>query len=305
MRRSFSIPRPSFKNTTSVLRSALGALLLANLIAGWFVVRPLGGSADELSGEAASLRTQLAQRRVALDRTRVHVMKVENGHTADDEFMQRYFLARRTAASTILAQLAADAHESHIKVKVHSFNEEPIEGSDDLNMMVISGEYEGNYSDLLQYVNRIDRSPRLLIIESLSATPQQGAPGVLNISIKFDTFVREDDGLPVVSKEAEVSDSAPAPSASPAQPAAAPQQQLPAPVRPVLSTPVSAQQQPAQEPQQQPQPASAAPAQVPALAGPPPRPRGPTRMQMRRPATPTDEDDTQNPSPQPPEDKDQ
>src|SRR5215831_11658580 len=196
MRRSFNIPRLSFsfKNTVSVLKAATGALVAANLIAGWFVVRPLGGSAAELSEQAASLRTQIAQQRIALDRSRVNVVKVENGRNAGDQFMQTAFLTRRTAASNILAELAGDARESHIKVKVHSFNEEPIEGSEDLSMMVISGDYEGNYADLLQYVNRIDRSPRLLIIESLSATPQQGAQGVLNINIKFDTFVREDDG---------------------------------------------------------------------------------------------------------------
>src|SRR5438270_5147887 len=189
MRRSFNIPSFSLKSTTSVLKAAAGALVFANLIAGWFVIRPLGGSADELSEQAAGLRSQLGQRRTVLDRTRLNVVKVENGRTAGDQFMQGYFLTRRTAASTILAELTAAARESHIKVKVHSFNEEPIEGSDDLSMMVISGEYEGNYGDLIKYVNRIDRSSRLLILESLSATPQQGAPGVLNISMKFDTFV--------------------------------------------------------------------------------------------------------------------
>jgi hypothetical protein len=297
MPRSFNIPRFSFKNTTSVLRGGAGALLVANLIAGWFVVRPLGGSPDELSEQAASLRTQLAQHRAGLEHTRVHLMKVENGRTTGDEFMQRYFLARRTAASTILGQLAMDARDSHIKVKVHSFNEEPIEGSDDLSMMVITGEYEGTYTDLIQYVNRIDHSPRLLIIESLSATPQQGAAGVLNISIKLDAFVHEDDGMPVISKEQPeiASDTAaPAPQAAPA----ARQQQPPVMnVQPVLPHPVT----PVQQPQAQPQPQ---PAQVVNTEPPPTRPRLPMRMQMQRRPSQADEDQPTS-LPQPPPDQEQ
>jgi hypothetical protein len=44
-------------------------------------------------------------------------------------------------------------------------------------------------------VHEIDRSPRLLIIESLTAAPQAGSDD-LNVSMKLDTFVR-DNGEPV------------------------------------------------------------------------------------------------------------
>ena len=57
--------------------------------------------------------------------------------------------------------------------------------------MAITGAYEGTYSDLLHFVNEIDRTKRLLIIENLAAQPQQGTGGLLNISIRFDTFVKE------------------------------------------------------------------------------------------------------------------
>lgn len=281
MRRSFSIPGGiSFKDPKTVLQAAAAALLAANLVAAWFVMRPLGGSAEELGEESAGLRTQLSQRRVALDRTRLNVVKVENGRSAGDQFMQEYFLARRTAASTILSELTQAAKDARIKSKVHSFNEEPVEGSDDLSMMVISGEYEGTYADLIEYVNRIDRSSRLLIIESLAATPQQGAQGVLNISIKFDTFVREDDGLPVVTKER----AAVAEIALPAQPPA------PKPQAAIVNAAPPALAQTA--------------AQNPGLVPPPPPPvrqRLPSRLLPRKlPAEPDDEPEAQQPEPDQP-----
>ena len=69
-------------------------------------------------------------------------------------------------------------------------NEEAIEGSDTLSMLTITGNFEGTYADLLKFVNQIDRYPRLLIIEQLTASPQAGT-GLLSVSVKLNTFVRD------------------------------------------------------------------------------------------------------------------
>jgi hypothetical protein len=66
-----------------------------------------------------------------------------------------------------------------------------VEGSDTLSMLTITANYEGAYADLLHFVHEVDRSPRLLIIESLNAAPLQGG-GQLSVSIKLESFVRED-----------------------------------------------------------------------------------------------------------------
>ena len=49
----------------------------------------------------------------------------------------------------------------------------PVDGSDTLDMMQISANFEGLYPDLIRFINLFDKSDRLLIIESLNATPQQ------------------------------------------------------------------------------------------------------------------------------------
>jgi hypothetical protein len=68
---------------------------------------------------------------------------------------------------------------------------EPIDGSDTLSMMSIVASYEGEYKDLMHFVHEIDRSSSLMIIESLNAAPLAGT-NLLSISMKLDTFVRED-----------------------------------------------------------------------------------------------------------------
>jgi Tfp pilus assembly protein PilO len=174
-----------------VARALAGILAAANLVAAALVVFPPGGSADELARQLASLQSQTALQREQLVRTRQHVAAVEKGREEGNEFLGDYFLARRTAYSTLLSELVSAADESKIKPKEHAYSTEPIEGSDSLSMMTITANYEGSYSNLMRFIHQIDSSPRLLIIEGLNAAPQQGS-GILNISMKIDTFVRED-----------------------------------------------------------------------------------------------------------------
>ncbi len=172
-------------------RIALGVLLLATIGAAWILMYPPGGSADELQQQLAALESQTATRRVLLASTRQHVAAVEQGRTEGDKFLSEYFLARRTAYSTLLSELVDAADRAKIKPKEHAYATEPIEGSDSLSMMSISANYEGTYANLMRFVHELDRSPRLLIIEALNAAPEQSG-GTLNISMKIDTFVRDD-----------------------------------------------------------------------------------------------------------------
>jgi len=165
--------------------------LVADIGAAWIFLYPPGGSADELEQQLTALQAQTAAKRALLTSTRQHVAAVERGRSEGDQFLNQYFLARRTAYSTLLSELVAAADQAKIKPKEHAYATEPIEGSDTLSMMSISANYEGTYSNLMRFVHELDRSRRLLIIEGLNAAPQ-ATSGTLNISMKIDSFVRED-----------------------------------------------------------------------------------------------------------------
>jgi Tfp pilus assembly protein PilO len=183
-----------------VWRSVLGLLLLANVAAVLFLLFPPGGSADEVEQQLTTLRTQVATGRLRLDQTRKHVAAVEKGRNEGDHFLDEYFLSRRTAYSTLLSELVSAASTSGIRPKEHAYTTEPVDGSDNLSQMSITANYEGSYANLMRFIHEMDRSPRLLIIEALNAAPQQGT-GLLTISMKIDTFIRE-DGTPVESAQA-------------------------------------------------------------------------------------------------------
>jgi hypothetical protein len=192
--KKYRLPAGATKDPRFVARAVIGTLLVANLIAAFAVFRPLGGSAEELDAEVARLQVQLKQRQAALTRMRAHVSKIEQARAAGDEFLTTYFMDRRTLSSTIVGELTNAAKEAGIKPKEHAFGFDPIEGSDSLAMVTITGNYEGTYGDLLEFVNRLDKSPRFLILDTLTAAPQQGGTN-LSVNIKLNTFVREDHAV--------------------------------------------------------------------------------------------------------------
>jgi len=164
-------------------------LLLANLAGAWLVLRPPGGSPGELRAELSSMRAQVVQQRNLLARSRLLSTRVETGRAQDQRFMNQYFLDARTAASTVTTELIDDAKEAGVKLKDAAYPVEPVEGSDSLSMMTVSANFEGNYPDLIHLLDRIDKSSRLVLIESLQAVPEQGS-NRLNISLRFNIFVR-------------------------------------------------------------------------------------------------------------------
>ncbi len=190
-----------WRDARTVLRGAVGVLLLANLIAAGLVLFPPGGSAESLDRQLATLSTQVAQKQAVLDRSRLHSSAIERGKTEGDKFLNDYFLASRTAFSTLVGELNSTAMESKIQPREQSFNLQPIDGSDTLSYMTVTAGFEGAYSDVMKFVHELDRSPRLLIIESMTAAPQQGSDK-LSVSFKLDTFVRDDGtGMPVIPSE--------------------------------------------------------------------------------------------------------
>jgi type IV pilus assembly protein PilO len=184
-----------WKDPRVLMRAVLGVLLGLNLIAFYFVMYPLGGSPQELDQQVAGLRQQGLQQRKNLERLRVLSTKVESARRQSLDFENNYFTDRQVVYSTIVGELTRAAEEAGIRVKDHALVNDDIEGSDTLSMITVTANYEGTFTDLLNYVNRIDRSPRFIILDSLGAAPQQNS-NVLNVAMRMHVFVRNPQGPP-------------------------------------------------------------------------------------------------------------
>ena len=205
MSRSFSVsPRLlagshlNVKDPRVLVRAALALLVIANIVAALLVFKPWGGSAEDLAREQVNLEQQLASMQARLAKTKTLVAKAQRARQEGDGFLADYTMDRRTTFSTIFAELERVAHDAGIQPRPVSYELDPVEGSDTLYQMNISAAYEGSYANLTKFVNLLDKSPRFLIIESLMAAPQQSNTGdLLSVSIKLDTFVREQPGNPI------------------------------------------------------------------------------------------------------------
>ena len=183
----------SIKDPRVGVRAALGALLLLNLIAAIVLFKPWGGSAEDLEQQLAVLRQQVPQRQAALAKSKALVQKVEKARAEGDQFMAKYMLNGRSTYSTIIGELDRAATQVKLTPRERQFGVEPIDGSDNLEIMTISANYEGAYPNLAKFINELDRSPRFLIIESLQAAPQPVGQNV-NVNFKLYAFIRDETG---------------------------------------------------------------------------------------------------------------
>jgi septal ring factor EnvC (AmiA/AmiB activator) len=66
-------------------RVGLGVLLACNLVAGWFVFSPIGGSADEMETRLLDLQRQVSSKQAVLKRSKELAAKVESGNRKAEE----------------------------------------------------------------------------------------------------------------------------------------------------------------------------------------------------------------------------
>ena len=183
------------KDPRVLVRAVLGVLVLANIAAALIVFKPWGGSAEDLARQQAGMRQELATMQVRLAQTKALVVKAQRAQQEGDAFLAKYTTDRRTTFSTLFGELDRITREAGIQPRPESNDLQQVEGSDTLYQITITAAYEGTYANLTKFVNLLDKSPRFLIIESLTAAPQQtGIGDTLSVSIKLDTFVRVEPG---------------------------------------------------------------------------------------------------------------
>ena len=223
MPRNFSLSSLKWKDPRVAMRAVLGVLLLANLVAAVVAFKPFGGGADDLRRDRNVLQQQLVQLEKQVAKNRKLVEKVSSARSQGDQFLAKYFTDRRVVTSTIQSELVQIAKDAGITYQPTTWTLEPIEGSDTLAMMTINAGCQGTYAALSKFVNLVDKSPRFLIIESMIAAPQQTGQ-ILNVTIKVDTFVKE-EGIAASPESEGAAPDTPPPTAAPrtaAPPATAP-----------------------------------------------------------------------------------
>lgn len=173
------------------LRIAIGTLALCNAVALYLYFFPPGGSRQSLAAESEGVRQQIAATRAKAVRLRTVAGKVETGSGQSSEFQSKYILPKRLAYGTVVAEIQRMVKASGLQDRDAVYSEEPIEGTPDLTLITTSANYEGTYENLKKFLYEVDHSPMLIMLENLTASPQQKGNGI-NTNIRFQAVIRED-----------------------------------------------------------------------------------------------------------------
>ncbi len=177
-----------------VARVALGTLLALDVAAALVLFKPWGGSAEDLINTRSRLEQQLLLKRRALASSKQILDKVQKGRAQGEKFLSQYILDARTAYSTVIGELDEAAGKAGIKSKDSQFSVEPVEGSETIGMMTVSANFEGEYPNLTQFVNLVDRSPKFLVMDTVQAAPQTQGQAI-NVTMKLNVFIRNEGGI--------------------------------------------------------------------------------------------------------------
>jgi Tfp pilus assembly protein PilO len=166
-------------------------LAVLNGVALFLYLAPPGGSREELTEESRQVRNEIAATRARSTHLKTIASKVQVGSNESSEFEARFFLPKRLAYEDVISEIQRMSSASGMKERDSVFTEEPIEGTADLSLLNITGTYEGTYDNLMHFLHEVDRSPMLLMLDTMQAAPQQHA-GQLSTAIRFQAVIREE-----------------------------------------------------------------------------------------------------------------
>jgi hypothetical protein len=172
------------------LKMLASGLAVLNAVALAFLLFPPGGTREELSEQIQQLRGQIASARAQTTRLKTTAANVQSGSAQSSSFEAKYFLPKRLAYVAVVGEIQRMAKASGLEERDGVYTEEPIEGTVDLSVLNITSNYEGSYVSLMRFLNEVDRSPMLLMLDALQAAPQQKS-GQVNASVRFQAIVRE------------------------------------------------------------------------------------------------------------------
>jgi len=182
------------------MRVVIGVLLAANLAMAVVAFKPFGGSAEDLRREQAALEAQLAKLQARVVASQKMVDKVQMARTQGDEFLHKYFMDARSAASQIDDELLRCAKESGIHQLPTNYSYKPVVGSDTMEMLTVTEGLEGTYENLTKFISLLDKSPRFLIVDRMDTNAPQQAGKLLSVQVMIHSFVRGEAGsLPAQS----------------------------------------------------------------------------------------------------------
>ncbi|HEY4682296.1 MAG TPA: hypothetical protein VIH17_03490 [Candidatus Acidoferrales bacterium] len=169
------------------VEAGLAVLLLLDAVLIFVTVRSGGTERPEQEATARALQVRRNQLHSSVARLQAIQSGLGEAQAKGKDFYERRFLSARAGYSGIVGELDRMAVETGAQKNSISFKSPPSpeEGLSEVEIVTV---VEGDYGALVAFVNRLERSERFYLIQSLSLT--SAAAGKIRLSLRVGTYFR-------------------------------------------------------------------------------------------------------------------
>lgn len=180
--------RPARRDWRRIIHIAFLVLVVLDLLFVFLALRPVGLSSAGQKKELEDLRAELKGRRETVAALRRIETNLAEARRQGDEFYSHRFLANSTGYSTIMEEVDRLALANGVRKGMVSYDLNEVRNRGDLQQVDITTSLEGDYSKIVQFINRLEQSRLFLIVDSMIVASGQGR--TVKLAVRLVTYFR-------------------------------------------------------------------------------------------------------------------
>ena len=175
---------PDFSQSRRKLKIAIGAMLVADVVAVAVLFSPLVGSADSRQLQLNLLRVELTKKNREVEPLKGIDKKILLAKDEIGGFHKDRFAAKDSDLINELGKLAA---QNGVRVQQAKYKEEESETSGIVPVQ-IEGSFSGDYLQLVRFINTLERSKLFFAVDSVELAGE--STGQVHLEITMHSYLR-------------------------------------------------------------------------------------------------------------------
>lgn len=161
-------PAAARRRWRRILQGLLAALFLLNVLFFALALKPAGLRSREQAEMFGRLQRDLESRRETVGRLRKIAATLGEAGRQDAEFYQGKFLPKPTGFSIIMEELDRLAKANQVRKGAVGYTTGEVRGRAELNQVDVTTVLDGDYTNIVQFVNQLERSRLFLMIDNIT-----------------------------------------------------------------------------------------------------------------------------------------
>jgi hypothetical protein len=175
---------PDLGNSRRKLKIAIGAMIVADVIAVGVLFSPLVGSADSRQLQLNLLRAELTRKTREVEPLRGMDKKVVQAKDQINGFYKDRFAAKDSDLANELGKLAT---QNGVHIQQARYQQEEAESSG-VVPVAIEGSFSGDYLQLVRFINTLERSKMFFEVDGVELAGEN--TGQVKLEIALHSYLR-------------------------------------------------------------------------------------------------------------------